>query len=113
MQAGRMLDDRHAGGDRRAVSSGRCSPSAARNRYALLSALREFPHAHSVYPFGDELHYTDDAPTTSPRRDRRASSRDYLARAGIRRRSTSSRSTPAIEDSFMALMGAAPAATAA
>jgi ABC-2 type transport system ATP-binding protein len=30
------------------------------NRYRLLLALRKAPHAHSVYPFGSELHFTDD-----------------------------------------------------
>jgi ABC-2 type transport system ATP-binding protein len=29
------------------------------HRYRVLLALREFPHAHAVYPFGDEVHYTD------------------------------------------------------
>ena len=28
-------------------------------RYPMLQALRRFPHAHSVLPFGDELHYAD------------------------------------------------------
>jgi ABC-type multidrug transport system ATPase subunit len=32
------------------------------DRYRLLLALRKAPHAHSVYPFGAELHYTDDRP---------------------------------------------------
>lgn len=30
------------------------------DRYRLLLSLREAPHAHAVYPFGSELHYTDD-----------------------------------------------------
>ncbi len=30
------------------------------DRYRLLLALRKAPHAHSVYPFGSELHFTDD-----------------------------------------------------
>ena len=30
------------------------------DRYTLLIALRKAPHAHSVYPFGIELHFTDD-----------------------------------------------------
>ena len=29
------------------------------HRYRVLLALRDFPHAHAVYPFGDEVHYTD------------------------------------------------------
>ncbi len=31
----------------------------ARERHKLLKAAREYPHAKSVYPFGDELHYSD------------------------------------------------------
>jgi ABC-type multidrug transport system ATPase subunit len=30
------------------------------DRYRLLLSLRKAPHAHSVYPFGAELHFTDD-----------------------------------------------------
>jgi ABC-type multidrug transport system ATPase subunit len=29
------------------------------DRYRLLTALRQMPNAHSVYPFGEELHYAD------------------------------------------------------
>jgi ABC-type multidrug transport system ATPase subunit len=29
------------------------------DRYRLLTALRRMPNAHSVYPFGEELHYAD------------------------------------------------------
>lgn len=31
----------------------------AQNTHQLLVALKNFPHAHSVYPFGEFLHYTD------------------------------------------------------
>jgi ABC-type multidrug transport system ATPase subunit len=31
----------------------------AKDRYRALLVLREFPHAHTVYPFGEVLHYTD------------------------------------------------------
>ena len=31
----------------------------AGNRYRALLALRGYPHTASVYPFGDELHYSD------------------------------------------------------
>ena len=31
----------------------------ARDRHRLLHALRALPNAHSVYPFGEELHYAD------------------------------------------------------
>jgi ABC-type multidrug transport system ATPase subunit len=30
-----------------------------RDRYGMLQSLRQFPHAASVYPFGDQLHYSD------------------------------------------------------
>jgi ABC-2 type transport system ATP-binding protein len=31
----------------------------AKDRYRTLLVLRSFPHAHTVYPFGEFLHYTD------------------------------------------------------
>jgi ABC-type multidrug transport system ATPase subunit len=31
----------------------------ARERYKLIKALREYPHLHSVYPFGEYVHYMD------------------------------------------------------
>jgi ABC-type multidrug transport system ATPase subunit len=34
----------------------------AQDRYKALLALREYEHAHSVYPFGDVIHYTDARP---------------------------------------------------
>jgi ABC-2 type transport system ATP-binding protein len=81
------------------------------NRFGLLHALREFPHARSVYLFGDELHYTDARVGTSP--DQIASElREYLVQHGHRDAVTAPIKA-GIEDSFMALMGAAPAATAA
>jgi ABC-type multidrug transport system ATPase subunit len=32
------------------------------DRYRMLLSLRNAPHAHSVYPFGTKLHFTDDRP---------------------------------------------------
>ena len=32
----------------------------AADRYKALLALRTYEHAHSVYPFGDVIHYTDE-----------------------------------------------------
>ena len=75
------------------------------NRYAMLQALRAFPHAQSVYLFGEELHYTD-------KRAGHAESAvvgeltTYLASHGH----DDAKVRPivaGIEDSFMALMGAA------
>jgi ABC-type multidrug transport system ATPase subunit len=31
----------------------------SRDRYRLLTTLRSMPNAHSVYPFGEDLHYAD------------------------------------------------------
>jgi ABC-2 type transport system ATP-binding protein len=39
----------------------------SRDRHRLLAALRALPHAHSVYPFGEELHYADRRPVTAAR----------------------------------------------
>lgn len=35
-------------------------------RYQMVLALRKAPHSHSVYPFGIELHFTDDRPGYDP-----------------------------------------------
>jgi ABC-2 type transport system ATP-binding protein len=80
------------------------------SRFELLHALREFPHAHAVYLFGDELHYTD------RRANARAETvaieiREYLAQRG--HKDVEARPIAAgIEDSFMELMGSAPAPSA-
>lgn len=80
-------------------------------RYAMLLALRELPHAHSVYLFGEELHYSD------ARADVAVASVSgevvrFLAERGFR--DVESRPISAgIEDSFMELMGGAPAVSTA
>lgn len=74
-------------------------------RYALLRTLRELPHAASVYPFGEAVHYTD----------ARGGEEDGALAADIVSRLTAAgfpgadvRPIPAgIEDVFMALMGRA------
>ena len=81
------------------------------NRFGLLQALREFQHAHSVYLFGDELHYTDARLGMSPESIANEL-REYLVQHGHRDAVTEPIKA-GIEDSFMALMGAAPTATAA
>jgi ABC-2 type transport system ATP-binding protein len=72
-------------------------------RYELLKALREFPHAHAVYPFGEDIHYTD------RRRDMDAAGigRELHAFVGARgHEDVAIHPIPAgIEDAFMALMG--------
>ena len=80
------------------------------NRYAMLQALRAFPHAESVYLFGETLHYTDkrtDRPATEIVRE----VREYLIAHGHGDASAEP-IQPGIEDSFMALMGSAPAVAA-
>jgi ABC-type multidrug transport system ATPase subunit len=76
----------------------------ARERYPVLLALREYPNTHTVYPFGEVLHYTDTRQQVTA--DQIAAdltafleSRGFHdVRAGV---------IPAtIEDSFMAYMGA-------
>lgn len=81
-------------------------------RYRMLLALREMPHAHSVYLFGDELHYSDTRVGT-PIADISDELLLFLAARGFRE--VQSRPIVAgIEDSFMELMGTAPpVATAA
>ena len=80
-----------------------------RDRQALIRALREYEHAVSVFPFGDELHYSDARGTMLP--DAIAADvRSYLAgRAGA---AEVRPIAPGIEDTFMALMGAPPEAAA-
>jgi len=80
------------------------------NRFELLHTLREFPHAHAVYLFGDELHYTDRRADTAPETVTNEV-REYLAGRG--HKDVEARAIAAgIEDSFMELMGSAPAPTA-
>jgi ABC-2 type transport system ATP-binding protein len=81
------------------------------NRFGLLQALRQFPHARSVYLFGDELHYTDARGGMSSE-NIAEEVRAYLWAHGHEDAVTMPIKA-GIEDSFMALMGAAPAATAA
>ena len=80
------------------------------DRYGLLTALRAFPHAHSVYLFGDALHYADER--TELAGDGGGGSlistelSDYLLTKGFRDVRVESIAA-GIEDSFMALMGSA------
>ena len=70
------------------------------DRYGMLKALREYPHAHSVYLCGDALHYTDE------REVHIEELTAYLTSMGY----PGARVEPivaGIEDSFMTLMGSA------
>jgi len=81
------------------------------DRYAVLQALRDYPQMRSVYLFGESLHYADRRPDIPPQKIA-DEVREYLAQHGQRGISAQP-ITPGIEDSFMALMGAAPEAAAA
>lgn len=75
----------------------------APDRYRALQALREHPHFHSVYPFGETVHYTDDRRELSPDAlvGDVAAFLDAHALPGAEVRVE----RPTIEDAFMALMG--------
>ena len=84
-----------------------------RDRQGAIRRLREYGHAASVYPFGEELHYTDRREGADPVHVA-DELRAWLASSGMKDVTV----TPilaGIEDAFMALMGAPtpPARTAA
>jgi ABC-type multidrug transport system ATPase subunit len=80
------------------------------DRYAMLRALRDLPHAASVFPFGDELHYSDSRPGADA--DAVASEVQSILRGRGFADAEVARIEPGIEDTFMALMGAPEAAAA-
>jgi ABC-type multidrug transport system ATPase subunit len=74
-------------------------------RYRTLIAIREYPHTHTIYPFGEVLHYTDRR-TELPAESLQSQLTDYLASRGLP--ALSATPIPAtIEDSFMAYLGGA------
>ena len=80
------------------------------DRFQLLKALRQFPHAHAVYLFGEDLHYTDGrggVATATLSNELR----EFLAGRGHQDIEISPIKA-GIEDSFMELMGGAPPPTA-
>lgn len=77
-------------------------------RHALIQALRAFPHAASVQPFGETLHYSDTRDNLSAA-SLEAELDAYGRTHGISGISVAS-IAPGIEDTFMALMGSAAAA---
>ena len=82
----------------------------AADRHRLLHVVRAYPSAGTVYPFGETLHYTD--ARTHERADVIARElRAYLAREGFADADVSP-TTPTIEDTFMARMGAPEGAAA-
>ena len=76
------------------------------DRYAMLRALRAYPHAVSAFPFGDELHYAD-ARTGLPPGAAAAEVGAYLRERGFAAAEVAP-IRPGIEDTFMSLMGAPP-----
>ncbi len=76
----------------------------APERYRTLGAVRRFAHAHSVYPFGEALHYTDERADVSADVVQRELGA-FLASEGIAGAEVSPTS-PTIEDVFIARMGA-------
>jgi ABC-type multidrug transport system ATPase subunit len=77
----------------------------AAQRYRALLALREYPEAHSVYPFGDVLHYTDRR-TGLDAGAIREGVVGHLSGRGLTG-VTAERIPATIEDSFMAHLGGA------
>ena len=75
----------------------------AQSRYRALLALRGYQHTASVYPFGDELHYSD-ARTDLPAAAVEQQVREFLAGAGFS--DVEARLIqPGVEDVFIARMG--------
>ncbi|MBK8246623.1 MAG: ABC transporter ATP-binding protein [Gemmatimonadetes bacterium] len=104
VQKGRLLaiDVPSRIGDRfpRAFYSVRGTP-----RHDLIVGLRAFPHAASVQPFGDTVHYSDTRPGTEPE-TLHAELAPFLAARGVSDLEITA-IAPTIEDTFMELMGAA------
>lgn len=89
-----------------AIGAGYARPLVAvrgPDRYRLLHALRDLPHAASVYPFGSTIHYTDDREDAAPR-DVAAEVLGELTARGLTG-TAAEPIDPDIEDVFMALMG--------
>ena len=76
-------------------------------RYRALQTLRDFPHAHAVFPFGASLHYTDARAEADPGTVAREVTR-YLEEAGLEGMAVEPLEA-GIEDTFMHLMGGAEA----
>jgi ABC-type multidrug transport system ATPase subunit len=70
----------------------------AENTYSLLKALKSYPRAGSVHPFGEYIHYTEKADTPNL-----IALKTYLFDQGLREVSIKT-IKPNIEDSFMDLM---------
>jgi ABC-2 type transport system ATP-binding protein len=109
MQQGRVLaiDSPAAIGER---FPGSLFAIRGKDRYGMLQSLRQYPPAVSVYPFGDQLHYSD-ARTGIAFADLAPEIRAYLVTKGFADARVDV-IEPGIEDTFMSLMGTAPEAAA-
>jgi ABC-type multidrug transport system ATPase subunit len=77
-------------------------------RYQMLRKLRENPHVHSVYLFGDTLHFADSRAGTSA--EQTAHEVEAWLHANGHADATAQPIEPGIEDSFMSLMSSAVSA---
>jgi ABC-2 type transport system ATP-binding protein len=78
------------------------------NVLGLLGALRRFPHAAAVWPFGESLHYTDSRAGMAPEQIARQLA-DHCAAEGLAE-VTFAPIPASIEDAFMWYMAQEPAA---
>ena len=76
----------------------------AAKRYPALLALRESPHVHAVYPFGDTIHVVD-ARVGAPAAAIAAELQAFLVLRGFADAQVEP-TPPTVEDSFIARMGA-------
>jgi ABC-type multidrug transport system ATPase subunit len=74
------------------------------DRFGALRALREYSNTNTIYPFGEVMHFTDKRLGASPDEVARETA-SYLAGRGITNADVAPTS-PTIEDTFMARMGA-------
>jgi ABC-type multidrug transport system ATPase subunit len=74
-------------------------------RYQALLAIRRYPHTHTIYPFGEVLHYTDRR-TDLPAGPIREQLTEFLTGQGFAG-ATAELIPATIEDSFMAYLGGA------
>ena len=76
----------------------------AADRYGALLALRDYPHTHTVYPFGETLHFTDRREGVPPDEVGRELRAFLESKAAAEVEIAPIQAT--IEDSFMERMGA-------
>jgi drug efflux transport system ATP-binding protein len=86
-----------------AIHAGPGAAAPGADRYRALLALREWPHTHAAYPFGETLHYADARSDAAP--DRIAGEvAAFLSSRGLAGACVE-RTTPTVEDTFIARMG--------